>query len=126
MAEETSGVNQMFFQLVLSLQSAAWYQMGKMASPVTGKIERDLEQAKVSIDLLVMLQEKTKGNLRDDEKRILDSAVYNLQMNFLDESNKKDEESPENKTTDADPDKDENSTSEDKSEKSHSDTGEGQ
>ena len=95
MADETSNVNPMFFQLVLSLQSAAWYQMGKMASPVSGKVERDLEQAKVSIDLLVMLQDKTKGNLLDEEKRILDSAVYNLQMNYVEETKKKDEDTTE-------------------------------
>lgn len=91
MAENEPEVNPMLMQLVFSLQSAAWYQMGKMASPVTGKVERDLQQAKISIDLLVMLQEKTSGNLTKDEKQLLDSAVYNLQMNYVDEAKKGDD-----------------------------------
>ena len=74
-----------FIQLVLSLQSAAWYQMGKVVSPITGKIDRDLKQAENAIDLLVMIQEKTTGNLTDDEKKILDNTIYTLQMNYLDE-----------------------------------------
>jgi len=81
-------ISPQFISLVLSLQSAAMYQMGKIISPVTGKIERDMEQARFSIDLLTMLQEKTKGNLLAEEKKILESAVYNLQMNFVDEMNK--------------------------------------
>ncbi|MFH1700301.1 MAG: DUF1844 domain-containing protein [Candidatus Zixiibacteriota bacterium] len=88
MTDETKTINPLFLQLVISLQSAAWYQMGKTISPVSGKIERDLIQAKVSIDLLNMLQEKTKGNLLDEEQKILDSMVYNLQMNYIDELEK--------------------------------------
>lgn len=78
-------INPLFLQLVISLQSAAWFQMGKTVSPVTGKMERDLNQARISIDLLTMIQEKTKGNLTDEEKRLLDTTVYNLQMNYVDE-----------------------------------------
>jgi len=81
-------ISPQFLSLVLSLQSAAMYQMGKVISPMTGKIERDMEQARISIALLRMLQEKTKGNLLAEEKKILESAVYNLQMNFVDEMNK--------------------------------------
>lgn len=81
-------VNPLFLQLVISLQSAAWYQMGKIVSPVTGKIERNLEEARVSIDLLAMLQEKTRGNLQEEEKKILDNTVYTLQMNYIDEMKK--------------------------------------
>ena len=96
MSEQKIDVNPYFFQLVISLQSAAMFQMGKTVSPISGKIEKDLAQARVSIDLLVMLQEKTKGNLSEEEKRVLDSTIYNLQMNFLDEADKKDEDkSPE-------------------------------
>ncbi|MEE9441313.1 MAG: DUF1844 domain-containing protein [candidate division Zixibacteria bacterium] len=88
MTDETKTINPLFLQLIISLQSAAWYQMGKTISPVSGKIERDLIQAKVSIDLLNMLQEKTKGNLLEEEQKIIDSTVYNLQMNYIDELEK--------------------------------------
>ncbi len=95
-------LNPYFYQLVLSLQSAAMFQMGKTVSPISGKIERDLVQARGSIDLLIMLQDKTQGNLSQDEKQILDSAVYNLQMNFLDESKKDDDTSSIEKDESAD------------------------
>ncbi len=87
MPDDKEQVNPLFLQLVLSLQSAAWYQLGKTMSPITGKIERNLDEARVSIDLLNMLQEKTKGNLLGDEKKILDNTVYTLQMNYIDELN---------------------------------------
>lgn len=90
MSSEEEKLNPLFLQLVLSLQSTAWYQMGKTVSPISGEIERDLNQAKASIDLLVMLKEKTTGNLSNEEKKILDNTVYTLQMNYIDEQ-KKDE-----------------------------------
>jgi len=77
-----------FYQLVLSLQAAAWQQMGKVSSPLTGKMERNLEQAKASIDLLEMLQRKTEGNLSSEEKKLLDHVLYELRMNYVDEAKK--------------------------------------
>ena len=88
MPDGEDNINPLFLQLVLSLQSAAWYQMGKIVSPISGKIEKNLEEARISIDLLAMLQEKTLGNLVAEEKRILDNAVYALQMNYVDELEK--------------------------------------
>lgn len=87
MPKDENEMNPLFIQLVLSLQSAAWYQLGKTMSPISGKIERNLEEARVSIDLLTMIQEKTKGNLLEAEKKILDNTVYTLQMNYIDEQN---------------------------------------
>lgn len=77
-----------FMGLVTSFSYACWQQLGKIASPITGKIERNLEQAKYSIDLLVMLREKTKGNLTGDEEKILNEMIANLQMNYVDELKK--------------------------------------
>jgi hypothetical protein len=88
MTDSEEKINPLFLQLVLSLQSAAWYQLGKTVSPLSGKIERDLDQAKASINLLAMLQEKTQGNLGRQEKQILDNTVYTLQMNYVDELEK--------------------------------------
>ena len=77
-----------FVQLVLSFHAAAWQQMGKVASIMTGKIERDLNMAKHSIDMLGMLEEKTKGNLTEDEEKYLKHTLYELRMNYLDEMKK--------------------------------------
>ena len=92
MVEDQNKIDVNFFQLVVSLQMAAMQNMGKIASPITGKIERNLDQAKVSIDMLSMLSGKMEGNLTDEEKDLLDRALYELRMNFVDESKKEDVE----------------------------------
>jgi hypothetical protein len=78
----------LFTQLVLSFQAAAWQQMGKVPSMITGKIERDLEMAKHSIDMLGMLESKTKGNLTENENKYLQHVLYELRLNYLDEMKK--------------------------------------
>ena len=82
------GLGSLFVQLVLSFHAAAWQQMGKVVSVITGKIERDMNMAKHSIDMLGMLEEKTKGNLTEDEQKYLTHALYELRMNYLDEVKK--------------------------------------
>ncbi len=105
-------------QLLISLQAGAMQQMGKVTSPLSGKIERDLALAKVTIDMIEMLAEKTKGNLTDDEQKLFDHVLYELRMNYVDEVNRgeqgpaeegakqKEGQSEENKTEEgkADPD----------------------
>ncbi len=85
--------NQHLIQLVLSLHAGAMQAMGKIASPITGKIERDLTMAQASIDMLAMLETKTVGNLTNDEKQMLTHTLYELRMNFVEESKKKDVDS---------------------------------
>lgn len=82
-----------FLQLVAMFQMAAMQQLGKIANPVTEKVERDLAQARASIDILEMLQEKTKGNLSEGEAQYLSKVVFELQMNYVDESGKPEGES---------------------------------
>jgi hypothetical protein len=77
-----------FIQLVLMFQTAAIQQMGKLENPITKKVERDLEQAKFSIDMLEMIQQKTKNNLSENEKKFLDHILFELRMNYVDEVNK--------------------------------------
>ncbi len=88
-AEGTETGN-LFLQMVLTLQTSAMQHLGKIASPFTGKVERDLLSAKAAIDMLVMLQDKTRGNLNDAEVKILDRVVYELRMNYVDEAKKPD------------------------------------
>ncbi|MDH4158336.1 MAG: DUF1844 domain-containing protein [candidate division Zixibacteria bacterium] len=80
-------------QLLISLQAGAMQQMGKIASPLSGKIERDLVLAKVTIDMVEMLAEKTKGNLTAYEQKLIDHVLYELRMNYVDEV-KKGEQGP--------------------------------
>ena len=72
-------------------------QLGKIANPLTGKIERDLNEAKYTIDMLNMLKEKTKNNLTPDEEKLINDAVFELQMNYIDEVKKDEEEKKEAK-----------------------------
>jgi len=78
----------MFMQLVISLQAGAMQQMGKMASPVTGKVDRDLTAAKFSIDMLAMIESKTQGNLSEDEKQLVTGTLTQLRLNYVDELEK--------------------------------------
>jgi hypothetical protein len=75
----------LFLQLVSMFQVAAMQQMGKLIDPATNEAHRALSQAKISIDTLDMLKEKTKGNLSDDEQAFLDKVLFELHMNFVEE-----------------------------------------
>ena len=63
-----------------------------MPNPVSGKTETDLEQAKHFIDMLGVLEEKTKGNLTDDESRSLESVLFDLRMGFVEVSSRQKKE----------------------------------
>ncbi len=78
----------LFLQLIMTFETAAWQQMGKIKNPMTDKIERDLSQAQLSIDMLDMIKAKTAGNLTDNEKRVLDKTLADLKLNFVDELEK--------------------------------------
>lgn len=84
---------ELLFHLVFMFQTAALQQMGKLINPLTKQVERNLEQAKYSIDILELLQEKTKGNLTKEENKYLDNVLFDLRMNYLEEQ-KKEEGSP--------------------------------
>ena len=75
----------MFVQLVSMFQAAALQQMGKIKNPVSDKVERNMEQAQLSIDLIDMLKEKTKGNRSADEERFLSGVLQDLKLNYVDE-----------------------------------------
>lgn len=78
----------MFTQIVLMFHTAAMQQMGKIKNPLTDTVERDLAAAKNSIDILEMLREKTRGNLSQDEGRLLTQVLQELRLNYVDEANK--------------------------------------
>ncbi|OGU50837.1 MAG: hypothetical protein A2080_02750 [Ignavibacteria bacterium GWC2_36_12] len=78
----------LFLQLVMQNQQIAIMSMGKLKHPVTDKIERNLELAKISIDTLDMLKVKTKGNLSEYEEKFLDEVIRELKLNYVEEVNK--------------------------------------
>jgi F0F1-type ATP synthase membrane subunit b/b' len=78
----------LFTQLVAIFHGSAMVALGKIKNPATDKIERNLDQAKQAIDMLEMLKEKTKGQLSQNEQRLLESSLTDLRLNYLDESQK--------------------------------------
>jgi len=77
-----------FSTFVLSLSSSAAMSLGGYQDPVSGHIPKNLEIAKQSIDILGIIQEKTRGNLTEDEAKLLDSALYELRMRYVEEAEK--------------------------------------
>jgi hypothetical protein len=73
---------------IVQQQSAVMVHLGKITHPVTGKVERDLETARLLIDLLGAMETKTKGNLSADEERLLGTVLTNLRLNFVQEANR--------------------------------------
>ena len=76
-----------FATFVISLNSSALVQLGVLADPTTGEKSKDLALAKQTIDILGMLEEKTKGNLNADEFHMLKSILYDLRILYVKEKN---------------------------------------
>ena len=72
-----------FSTFVISLSTQALMQLGEIASPVSGKVEADIPAAKQMVDILGMLQEKTKGNLNSSEERLLVDILFDLRMRYV-------------------------------------------
>ena len=125
MSEKSDKFDPLFINLVLTLHNAAMIHMGKIKNPLSDKIERDMSQAEMSIDMLDMLKKKSEGNLMDEESSILSRTLSELKMNFMDEkakdekseSKEETEEKSEDKPDTGAPEKEEaNSGSEEKDE----------
>ena len=78
-----------FVNYITSLGLQALIFMGETPSPITQQHEKNLDQARILIDTLVMLRDKTKGNLSEQENSLLDASIYELQIKFV-EAGKKD------------------------------------
>ena len=91
--------NEELFQgLVISLAAATMQHLGKTLSPVTNKIEKNLPAAQSTIDMLDMLEAKTKGNLSENEAKLLKSILSELKLNYIETLNEKPAEAaPEKK-----------------------------
>jgi hypothetical protein len=94
---EKDEIEEYFYQLVLGLQSSAWMLLGKIANPMTGEVERNLEGAKATIDTLRMLKEKSKGNLTKEEDQLLTGSISQLEINYIAEAKKDKENKSEEK-----------------------------
>jgi hypothetical protein len=78
-----------FTLLVATLATQATSALGQLPDPLSGKTEVRLELAKHVIDTLGVLEAKTKGNLSPDEEQVLESALHQLRLAYVDASIKK-------------------------------------
>jgi hypothetical protein len=72
-----------FLSFISGIATQALMQLGDIENPFTHKKEFSEEEAKYTIDLLAVMQKKTKGNLTDEEGRYLQAALTDLRMRFV-------------------------------------------
>ncbi len=75
-----------FSTFVLSLSHSALMHLGEAPNPETGAVERNVPLARQTIDVLGMLEEKTKGNLSGAEERLITQILYELRMRYVEQS----------------------------------------
>ncbi len=71
-----------FRRLVLSWAAQALVMLGEQPDPLTGEQQVHLEAARETIDILMLLRQKTRGNLSAEESNLLDRMIYELQMKY--------------------------------------------
>jgi hypothetical protein len=76
-------VTSLFGLLTLSLANAALVGLGLVPEPENGKTSLNLEIAEQNIELLAMLQQKTKGNLDAEEQHLIDGLLYDLRLKYV-------------------------------------------
>ena len=75
----------LFISFVSMLYNSGIQQLGKIMNPITGKVHKDLAGVHSTIEILKMMQAKTKGNLSSQEKSVIESSISNLQINYVEE-----------------------------------------
>ncbi len=71
---------------IFSLASSAFVHLGAVPDPNTGEVNKNLDLAKQTIDLLGLLRDKTKGNLTAEEENLFDPLLYDLRMKYVKEA----------------------------------------
>ncbi|MFH0754700.1 MAG: DUF1844 domain-containing protein [Candidatus Omnitrophota bacterium] len=77
-----------FFNYLTSMGYQTMIFLGEIPNPMTGQNEKNLRQAKFIIDTLLLIKEKTKGNLTQEENSFLEGTLHELQMKFVELSSK--------------------------------------
>jgi hypothetical protein len=72
-----------FNSLIFSLSSSALFHLGEIGDPQTGEKKKDLPLARHAIDTIDMLEEKTKGNLTEEESRFIENVLTDLRWRYV-------------------------------------------
>ena len=88
--------DQLLMQLIYMFHTSAMQGLGKIADP-NGQVIRNLEYVSQTIDLMEMLEVKTKGNVTDEIEKLLDGMLSELRLNYVDEKVKQETEKSDDK-----------------------------
>jgi hypothetical protein len=72
-----------FSSFVFSLSTSALLNLGEIKDPSAEKVEKDTAMAKHTIDIIAMLKDKSKGNLDENEARLIENVLHDLRMRYL-------------------------------------------
>ncbi|MBU1740340.1 MAG: DUF1844 domain-containing protein [Proteobacteria bacterium] len=72
-----------FANFLVSLSTSVAVHLGLVAEPTTGRTQKDLALAKQTIDLLGLLQDKTRGNLTEEEDKLFQSFLFDLRLQYV-------------------------------------------
>ena len=100
---QSGELSQRFIEFVMMHAQNAALFLGQIPNPKTGEGEVNLELAKMFIDQLAMIQEKTRGNLANDESTVLRNTLSNLQMIYVEVAQQAPKGAAPPKTTAAEP-----------------------
>jgi hypothetical protein len=75
-----------FATFLISLASSVVIHLGEAPSPESDRVEKNLPLAKQTIDLLALLQDRTRGNLDGEEQQLLQSLLYDLRVRYVNAS----------------------------------------
>ena len=79
----------MNFSILVSIfEASGWQALGKIPNPINSKTEVNLPAAENTIEILILLREKSRGNLTPDEEKYLSATIANLQLNYAAEKEK--------------------------------------
>lgn len=85
-AKQQAGHEVTFTSFIFSLSTEALIHLGELPDPVQDKKEENLVSAKQLIDILGIIKEKTRGNLKPEESMLLDNWLYELRMKYLEKT----------------------------------------
>lgn len=91
MQAEDERMEMLLIQFVSGLYTSTMQHLGKLMNPATGEIEKNLDAAQSTIELVRMLKKKTEGNLSKRESDTINNALSNMQMNYVDELKREEE-----------------------------------
>ncbi len=83
-----------FITYIFMLYQSGLIALGKLENPITKKTSMEIEEVKGIIELLEVLEEKTKGNLNSEEERTLKMLLDTLRLNYVEEADKNEKQKP--------------------------------